>query len=307
MLFRNHAPEFLSPVQASLDFARRDTDFLWLGDEPWRELSDRSIDYAIMEKSGNIAVCRLSCPWADLGGWDAVWHEAVGACPNGNAVVADEGSTAIDCQNVLLRSGGDDLQVVGIGLRDTIVVATSDAVLVADLRRAQDVRLAVDALVAKRRRQAVAFPRDHRPWGWYETLARADRFQVKRIMVEPGASLSLQKHMHRSEHWVVVSGTALVTINDDQQLVTENESVYVPLGALHRLTNPGKVPVILIEVQTGVYLEEDDIIRYHDQYARPVHPRMPVDGAAAETLPAAAQADVNGGVRHVSQSVNVVS
>lgn len=305
--FRNHAPEFLSPVQASLDLARHKTGFLWLGDEPWRELPDRSVDYAIMEKSGNIAVCPLSCAWADLGGWDAVWHEAVAACPDGNAVVADEGSTAIDCQNVLLRSGGDDLQVVGIGLRDTIVVATSDAVLVADLRRAQDVRLAVDALVAKRRKQAVAFPRDHRPWGWYETLVRVDRFQVKRIMVEPGASLSLQKHMHRSEHWVVVSGTALVVIDDNQQLVTENESVYVPLGAVHRLTNPGKVPVILIEVQTGVYLEEDDIIRYHDQYARPVHPQMSVNGDRAETLPVAAQADVNGGVCHVSQSVNVVS
>ncbi|RJE82235.1 mannose-1-phosphate guanylyltransferase/mannose-6-phosphate isomerase [Paracoccus onubensis] len=298
--FRNHAPEFLSPVQASLDLARHDTDFLWLGDEPWRELPDRSIDYAIMEKSGNIAVCRLSCHWADLGGWDSVWHEAVAACPTGNAVVADEGATAIDCRNVLLRSGGDDLQVVGIGLRDMIVVATSDAVLVADLKRAQDVRLAVDALAAKRRKQAVAFPREHRPWGWYETLARADRFQVKRIMVEPGASLSLQKHMHRSEHWVVVSGTAQVTINDDLRLVSENESVYVPLGAVHRMTNPGKVPVILIEVQTGVYLEEDDIIRYHDQYARPVHPQMPVDGDGAEALPFAAQADVNNAARHVS-------
>lgn len=298
--FRNHAPEFLAPVQASLDLARRDTNFLWLADAPWRELPDRSLDYAIMEKSGNIAVSPLTCPWADLGGWDSVWQEAVAACPNGNAVVADGGSTAIDCQNVLLRSEGDDLQVVGIGLRDTIVVATSDAVLVADLKRAQDVRLAVDALAAKRRKQAVAFPRDYRPWGWYETLARADRFQVKRIMVEPGASLSLQKHMHRSEHWVVVSGTALVTIDDDQRLVSENESVYVPLGAVHRMTNPGKVPVILIEVQTGVYLEEDDIIRYHDQYARPVHPRMPVDGGGAEILPSVAQADVNSAARHVS-------
>ena len=149
-----------------------------------------------------------------------------------------------------------------------IVVATSDAVLVADKSRAQDVRQAVTALKAKRAKQAEAFPRDHRPWGWFETLALADRFQVKRIVVKPGAALSLQSHVHRSEHWIVVSGTARVTVDETVTLVTENQSIYVPLGAVHRMENPGKVPMVLIEVQTGIYLGEDDIIRYEDVYSR---------------------------------------
>ena len=149
-----------------------------------------------------------------------------------------------------------------------MVVATSDAVLVADMNRAQDVKLAVAALKSRDKRQAEAFRRDHRPWGWFETLVLADRFQVKRIVVHPGASLSLQSHVHRSEHWIVVSGTARVTVDDHVTLVTENQSIYVPLGAVHRMENPGKVPMVLIEVQTGVYLGEDDIIRYEDRYAR---------------------------------------
>ena len=182
--------------------------------------------------------------------------------------VTDARSTAIDCDNVLMRSDNEDMEIVGIGLKDVMVVATSDAVLVADMNRAQDVKLAVAALKARDKRQAEAFRRDHRPWGWFETLVLADRFQVKRIVVHPGASLSLQSHVHRSEHWIVVSGTARVTVDDHVTLVTENQSIYVPLGAVHRMENPGKVPMVLIEVQTGVYLGEDDIIRYDDVYAR---------------------------------------
>jgi mannose-6-phosphate isomerase-like protein (cupin superfamily) len=143
-----------------------------------------------------------------------------------------------------------------------------DAVLVADKSRAQEVKEAVARLKAKGARQAETFPRDHRPWGWFETLVLADRFQVKRIVVHPGAALSLQSHVHRSEHWIVVAGTAKVTVNETVQLLTENQSVYIPLGAVHRMENPGKVPMMLIEVQTGVYLGEDDIIRYEDVYAR---------------------------------------
>jgi mannose-1-phosphate guanylyltransferase/mannose-1-phosphate guanylyltransferase/mannose-6-phosphate isomerase len=144
----------------------------------------------------------------------------------------------------------------------------NDAVLVADMSRGQDVKKAVDALKARKAPQAVQFPKDHRPWGWFETLALGDRFQVKRIVVHPGASLSLQSHHHRSEHWVVVQGTAEVTIDDKTQLVTENQSVYIPLGAVHRMKNPGRLPMVLIEVQTGAYLGEDDIIRYDDVYSR---------------------------------------
>jgi mannose-1-phosphate guanylyltransferase/mannose-6-phosphate isomerase len=157
---------------------------------------------------------------------------------------------------------------VAIGLDNLLVVAMADAVLVADKSRAQEVKQAVARLSAKGARQAGLFPRDHRPWGWFETLALGDRFQVKRIVVHPGAALSLQSHVHRSEHWVVVAGTARVTVGETVQLLAENQSVYVPIGAVHRLENPGKLPMVLIEVQTGPYLGEDDTIRYQDRYAR---------------------------------------
>ena len=221
-----------------------------------------------MEKADNLSVVRFTDHWSDLGGWDAIWREAQDGAPAPRGAVTDARSTAIDCDNVLMRSDSEDMEIVGIGLKDVMVVATSDAVLVADMNRAQDVKLAVSALKARDKRQAEAFRRDHRPWGWFETLVLAERFQVKRIVVHPGASLSLQSHVHRSEHWIVVSGTARVTVDDHVTLVTENQSIYVPLGAVHRMENPGKVPMVLIEVQTGVYLGEDDIIRYEDRYAR---------------------------------------
>jgi mannose-1-phosphate guanylyltransferase/mannose-6-phosphate isomerase len=158
--------------------------------------------------------------------------------------------------------------VVGIGLQDMIAVAMPDAVLVAPRNRAQDVKQAVAVLKETKARQAEHFPRDHRPWGWFETLALSDRFQVKRIVVKPGAALSLQSHVHRAEHWIVVCGTARVTVGDRVSLVSENQSVFIPLGEKHRLENPGKLPMVLIEVQTGAYLGEDDIVRYEDVYAR---------------------------------------
>lgn len=266
--FREHAPEYLAPVQAALTEARLDLGFLRLAAEPWDRLPDLSIDYAVLEKAGNLSVVRFSGHWSDLGGWDAVWREIQNAAPAERGAVTDPRSTAIDCDNVLLRSQDEGIEVVGIGLRDVMVVATNDAVLVAGMDRAQEVRRAVGALKDKGARQAEMFLRDHRPWGWFETLALADRFQVKRIVVNPGAALSLQSHFHRSEHWIVVSGTARVTVDETVTLVTENQSIYVPLGAVHRMENPGKVPMVLIEVQTGVYLGEDDIVRYEDVYSR---------------------------------------
>jgi mannose-1-phosphate guanylyltransferase/mannose-6-phosphate isomerase len=167
-----------------------------------------------------------------------------------------------------LRSEAEGLELVGIGLRDIIAVAMPDAVLVAHMDRAQDVKRAVEVLKAAKAKQAQIFPRDFRPWGWFESLVVGRRFQVKRIVVHPGAALSLQSHVHRAEHWIVVQGTAKVTVNDEVRLVTENQSVYIPLGAIHRMENPGKLPMELIEVQTGSYLGEDDIIRYEDIYAR---------------------------------------
>ncbi|MBK4217323.1 mannose-1-phosphate guanylyltransferase/mannose-6-phosphate isomerase [Paracoccus caeni] len=266
--FRTHAPEFIDPVQAALTEARNDLGFLRLARGPWDKLPDLSIDYAVMEKAGNLSAVRFSGRWSDLGGWDALWREELLQNPAADGVVTGPNATAIDCRDVLLRSDSEDVEVVGIGLSDLMVVATPDAVLVADKDRAQDVRLAVSALKQKRKKQAEAFPRDHRPWGWFETLALAARFQVKRIVVKPGAALSLQSHVHRAEHWIVVSGTARVTVDDKVTLVTENQSIYVPLGAVHRMENPGKVPMVLIEVQTGSYLGEDDIIRYEDVYSR---------------------------------------
>ncbi|WP_374428424.1 mannose-1-phosphate guanylyltransferase/mannose-6-phosphate isomerase [Tabrizicola sp.] len=260
--FEAHAPDLVGPVRAAVEGARRDLDFLRLAEAPWDGARDISVDFAVMEKADNIDVVPFGAAWSDLGDWNAVWRE------NGSGTVQQGAVTAIDCEGSLLRSEVEGQHVVGIGLSDLVVVAMPDAVLVADRSRAQDVKTAVAEMKARSVRQAEVFPRDHRPWGWFETLALADRFQVKRIVVKPGAALSLQSHIHRAEHWIVVSGTAQVTVGDEVKLLTENQSVYVPLGAIHRLANPGKVPVVLIEVQTGAYLGEDDIIRYEDIYDR---------------------------------------
>lgn len=200
-----------------------------------------------------------------MGDWQAIWRE-------GNAdetgVVTSGPSTAIDCKNTLLQATSETQELVALGLQDIIAVAMPDAVLIAHKDRAQDVKIAVNKLKEKGAAQAETLPRDYRPWGWYESLVLGPRFQVKRIVVNPGAALSLQSHHHRSEHWIVVAGTAKVTIDDEVKLVCENQSVYIPLGAVHRMENPGKLPLTLIEVQTGGYFGEDDITRYDDVYAR---------------------------------------
>jgi mannose-1-phosphate guanylyltransferase/mannose-1-phosphate guanylyltransferase/mannose-6-phosphate isomerase len=207
----------------------------------------------------------LSGGWSDLGAWDALWT-ASDRDADGNAGVGPV--SAIDCSDTYLRSESGDLRLVGLGLRDIVAVAMKDAVLVADKSRVQEVKTVVEALRQAGAPQADDYPRFHRPWGWYETLCLGTRFQVKRIMVKPGGILSLQSHMHRSEHWVVVSGTAEVTLGDEVQLLSENQSVYIPLGTKHRMANKGRVPMYLIEVQTGAYLGEDDIHRYEDIYNR---------------------------------------
>ena len=263
--FEAHAPDLMGPVRAAVAGIVPDLTFQRLAAEHWSEARDISIDYAVMEKAANISVVPFDGHWSDLGGWDAVWKEMG---PDDRGVSLGGDAQAIDCDDTLLRSETEGLEVVGLGLKDIIVVATGDAVLVADKSRAQDVKQAITVLKAKGSKQAVAFPRDYRPWGWYETLALSDRFQVKRIVVKPGAALSLQSHVHRSEHWIVVAGTARVTVDETVKLVTENQSVYIPLGAVHRMENPGKLPMVMIEVQTGAYLGEDDIIRYEDVYDR---------------------------------------
>ena len=263
--FRTHAPDILRAVEAAVAGGSRDLGFTRIDPDLWAAVPEDSIDYAIMEKADDVSVVRFEGHWSDLGGWEAVHlempHDADGNATSGR-------TTAIDCERTLLRSESDEIELVGIGLTNVVAVAMRDAVMVADLSRAQDVKTAVATLRAREAKQADQFPVDHRPWGWFETLVLADRFQVKRIHVHPGAALSLQSHHHRAEHWIVVSGTAKVTVDDEVKLVTENQSVYIPLGAVHRMENPGKVPMVLIEVQTGAYLGEDDIVRYEDVYAR---------------------------------------
>ena len=264
--FLAHAADLIPPCRAALENASEDLGFLRLEPESYGQAAACSIDYAVMEKSDNISVVPLHSGWSDVGSWTAL-HFAQEH--SGDGVTTDGPVTAIDCENTYLRSEEGNLRLVGLGLKNIVAVATRDAVLVADIDRAQDVRMVVDTLRAEGIAQADTYPRFHRPWGWYEILCVSDRFQVKRIMVRPGGILSLQSHVHRSEHWVVVAGTARVTIDDAVQLVSENQSVYIPIGAVHRLENPGKVAMYLIEVQTGAYLGEDDITRYEDVYNRP--------------------------------------
>ena len=263
--YRQHAPGLFAKGEEAVAGATVDLGFTRLAAGPWAKMDDISIDYAIMEKASNLAVVPYRGGWSDLGGWEAVWREAG---PDDRGVVVSGAATALDCDDTLLRAEAPGQELVGLGLNGVVVVAMPDAVLVADKSRAQEVRQVVANLKAKGAKQAEAFPRDHRPWGWFEQLVMGDRFQVKRIVVHPGAALSLQSHVHRAEHWIVVAGTAEVTVGDEVRLLTENQSVYIPLGSKHRLANPGKLPLTLIEVQTGSYLGEDDIIRYEDIYAR---------------------------------------
>ncbi len=261
-----HRPDVLDHVKRSVRAAKRDLDFLRLGPGAWLNCPDISLDYAVLEKIDNlVTVPFMTSGWSDLGDWKAVWEEQ-GPDKEGN--VTSDNALAIDCKGSLLRSENEAQQVVGLGLEDIVAVAMSDAVLIAHKDRTQDVKKVVATLKEQGTPQAEVFPKDHRPWGWFESLVIGDRFQVKRIHVHPGAALSLQSHHHRSEHWIVVEGTAEVTVGDKVKLVTEGESIYIPLGAKHRMKNPGKLPMLLIEVQTGAYLGEDDIIRYEDVYSR---------------------------------------
>ena len=262
--FAAHAPDLIDPCQDAVDTRASDLGFERLG-PAYDSAQAISFDYAIMEKADSVMAVPLGSSWSDLGSWDALWQAAE---PDADGMATHGSVTAIDCTQSYLRAEEGNTRLVGLGLDNIVAVAMRDAVLVADKSRLQDVKLVVDTLRAQQVPQADHYPRFHRPWGWYETLVLGTRFQVKQIMVKPGGVLSLQSHHHRSEHWVVVEGTAEVTIGEDTRLVTENEGVYIPLGAVHRMANPGKLPMYLIEVQTGSYLGEDDIVRYEDIYDR---------------------------------------
>lgn len=259
------APKLMAPCRRAVTGGAKDLGFFRLEEKAYKSAEDISIDYAVMELCETLSVVPMDCGWSDMGSWSSVWEEGDA---DENGVVESGSTTAIDCENTLLRSETNGVELIGMGLKNITAIAMGDAVLVADFNQSENVNDAVRKLKIKNAKQAETFPRDHRPWGYFETLSMGDRFQVKRIVVHPGAALSLQSHVHRSEHWIVVQGSANVTVNEDIKLISENESIYIPLGAIHRMENPGKVPLHLIEVQTGAYLGEDDIVRYEDIYAR---------------------------------------
>ncbi|MES1941618.1 mannose-1-phosphate guanylyltransferase [Salinisphaera sp. T5B8] len=260
---KRQAPAIHAAARAAHAGAHIDIDFLRLDETAFEQSPSKSIDYAVMEGADDAVMVELDAGWTDLGSWSAV-AEAQGADARGNSVQGDV--VLEDSQGCIVRS--EDRLVTTIGLRDTIVIETADAVLVAHRDSEQQIRQLVARLVENGRDEAKAYRKAYRPWGSYEQIAVGERFQVKHIRVTPGGRLSLQKHHHRAEHWVVVHGTAKVTCDGRESLLTENESTFIPLGAVHRLENPGKVDLDLIEVQSGSYLGEDDIVRLDDVYGR---------------------------------------
>ncbi len=256
-------PEMVAACRQALAKATRDQDFIRLDKEAFCACAGDSIDYAVMEHTARAAVAPVAMGWSDVGSWDALW-EMSGKDADGNALAGNV--VAEDARNCYLRSEAG--LVAAIGVEDLVVVATADAVMVAPRERTQEVRRLVARLVRERREEADALPTVHRPWGTYAALHRGHRVQVKHITVKPGGRLSLQLHHHRAEHWIVVQGTAKVRRGDQEAIISENESTYIPLGTPHRLENPGKIPLHLIEVQSGSYLGEDDIVRLEDSYGR---------------------------------------
>jgi mannose-1-phosphate guanylyltransferase/mannose-6-phosphate isomerase len=258
-----HAPDVLAAVHAAVAGRKQDLDFIRLAVEPFTACPNISLDYAVAEQTDRAAVVPADIGWSDVGSWSALW-ELGGKDTAGNVTVGDvvmEGAS-----NCYARSDG--ILTAVVGLQDAVIVVTEDAVLAMHRDRAQDVKKIVDQLRKKGRSEAAAHNRTYRPWGFYESLIQGDRFQVKRIVVSAGHQLSLQKHFHRAEHWVVVAGSAIVTRDSETVLLRENESIYLPLGCVHRLENPGRIPLTLIEVQSGSYLGEDDIVRFEDTYGR---------------------------------------
>ncbi|HGM6415532.1 TPA: mannose-1-phosphate guanylyltransferase/mannose-6-phosphate isomerase [Stenotrophomonas maltophilia] len=255
-------PAILAACRKALDKAARDNDFIRLDAEAFAASPNDSIDYAVMEKTADAAVVPLDAEWNDVGSWSALW-EVSDKDADGNACHGDV--IALDCKNSYAY--GNRL-IAMVGLQDIVVVETDDAVFVGHKDRVQDVKEIVGQIKRDGRSEAAAHRKVYRPWGAYDSIDNGARFQVKRITVKPGATLSLQMHHHRAEHWIVVSGTAEVTRGDEVILLSENQSTYIPLGVTHRLKNPGKLPLELIEVQSGSYLGEDDIVRFEDQYGR---------------------------------------
>ena len=263
-LFQSHAPEILAACRTALAEAKPDLGFLVLG-AAYAKAPSISIDYAIAEKATKLACVPLCTLWSDVGSWSALWS-LMEKTEAGNALQGEGEIIVEDTRDSLIYS--DHGCVALVGVENLVVVATEDCVLVASREEAEAVRDIVERLKGNGRANVLEHNRVYRPWGWYQSLNRGDRYQVKCIMVKPGGRLSLQSHHHRSEHWVVVNGTLEVTKDEQTQLLSENESTFIPIGKKHRLANPGKIPALLIEVQSGAYLDEDDIVRFDDLYGR---------------------------------------
>ena len=263
--FEKYSPATLAVAREALDNAKIDLDFLRLDASAYSRAENISIDYAVMEKAHPIECVPLDTAWSDIGSWAAIWSQS-DKDEHGNANLGHGNIILRDTRDSLAYSDGQLVSLVG--LQNVLVIVTKDAVLVADRAHAEKVKAIAEQLNSSGRREGTFHTRVHRPWGWFEGLSLGDRFQVKCIMVKPGGQLSLQSHYHRSEHWVVVKGTAEVTKGEKTMLLSENESTYIAIGEKHRLANPGKIPAYLIEVQSGAYLGEDDIERFEDVYGR---------------------------------------
>lgn len=258
-----HCPDILSSCRQAIEKGIKDGEFYRVAKAEFTKCRNDSIDYAVMEKTDRVAVVALDAGWSDIGAWSALWQVAerdeAGNVVQGDVYVHDTRNSLVLSQHRLVAT---------VGLDDLIVVETPDAVLVARRDRAQDVKEIVAKLKAERRNEHLMHKRVYRPWGWFEGLDNGQRFQVKHLMLKPGAAISLQMHHHRAEHWVVVTGTARVTLDSEVSLISENQSTYIPIGMRHRLENPGTIPLEIVEVQSGSYLGEDDIVRLEDRYNR---------------------------------------
>lgn len=257
-------PSMYQACNTAYQKSSNDLDFKRVDRDAFRETPSLSVDYAVMERVKNLHVIQYPGDWSDIGSWDAVITTLAEQDKDGNAIQGD--GVLLESSNTLIRS--ESRLVTGIGLENLVVIETRDAVLIADATKTQHVKNLVELLKSRGRKEATEHQKTYRPWGFYETLVLGDRFQVKQIVVNPGASLSLQMHHHRAEHWIVVSGIAEVRVNKQTLTLKEDQSVYIPIGSKHRLTNLETIPLTLIEVQSGRYLGEDDIVRFEDVHGR---------------------------------------
>ena len=258
-----HRPDILAACRAAFAQPQSDLDFVRVDEAAFRACPDESIDYAVMEKTGSAVVVPMDAGWSDVGAFAALWevlpHDEHGNVHRGDVMAHDSQGNLVFAENALVAT---------VGLRDHVVVQTKDAVMVAPRERVGEVKQIVAQLKAGGRNEHQVHREVYRPWGQYDSIDNGERYQVKRITVKPGQKLSVQMHHHRAEHWIVVKGTARVTLDGQERLLTENESIYLPVGAVHALENPGRIPLELIEVQVGSYLGEDDIVRLEDRYGR---------------------------------------